>query len=159
MTECWVFDLDKTLADNRWRDSLVPKKGFRTIHFARYNKACIKDKPIKSTVDLLKSLHSSGFKIVLVTGRGIEAKQETEKWLLSNHIPFDALHMRKQDDNRDAFSVKAELFEEVSSEYFILGAFDDDPSLVSGLARLGYNMIMVGINQTCRRRSASQKRK
>lgn len=159
MTECWIFDIDKTLADNRWRDALLPKSGTRTAHFVKYNKACVKDKPIENMIALLNSVRASGFKVVLVTGRSVESEPETRAWLGANGIQFDALHMRGENDNRDAVAIKADLFEKVSESHTILGAFDDDPQLVAGLSRLGYNMILVGINQTCRRRNTSLRRR
>ncbi|KGK17696.1 HAD family acid phosphatase [Vibrio navarrensis] len=143
MNKCWIFDIDKTIADNSGRESLIPRRGWSTKHFSKYNKACIHDKPIENIIELVRSLSKSGFKIILVTGRCADSESETRQWLSQYDVPFDELYMRAVNDNRNAITIKADIFARISATNQILGAFDDDPKLTIGLSRLGYSMILV----------------
>tara|TARA_B100001094_G_scaffold115340_1_gene111272 strand:- start:1008 stop:1484 length:477 start_codon:yes stop_codon:yes gene_type:complete len=96
--ERWaIFDLDNTIADinERLKASTDPKTG-RLDYGLLHNREYIKlyDKPIKSTIDLMKNLSDFGVKILILTARADKTKVVTLDWLFKNNVRYDSLIMK-----------------------------------------------------------------
>lgn len=132
--KCYLFDIDGTLADCSHRIHLIqgtPKDwdGF----FA----ACHLDTPIPHVVDLLNTL-TGRTKIVYVSGRSDQCREETETWLRKNSLPLGPLYMRKQGDHRDDDIIKIELLAQLRVDGFDpIMAFDDRDRVVAAWRAAG----------------------
>jgi len=110
-----ICDIDGTIADNTHRLFLVlndPKD------WEQYHRRCSEDVPMVPMLDLVRSLHHAGHRIVFSTGRpeltdeGADVRTQTEIWLKMNlyaHLDYtDVLFMRPQHDRRPDFQVKVD---------------------------------------------------
>ena len=130
LPKCIIVDIDGTLAlingRNPYDDTLIHT-----------------DKPNKYIVDIVnrfKRLYdyewvsSNGRinnRIILMSGRMDKCRNQTEKWLKDNIIPYDILYMRKTDDFRQDSIVKKELYEEhIKGKYYVEAVFDDRDQVV-----------------------------
>ena len=130
LPKCIIVDIDGTLAlingRNPYDDTLIHT-----------------DKPNKYIVDIVnrfKKLYdyewvsSNGRinnRIILMSGRMDKCRNQTEKWLKDNIIPYDILYMRKTDDFRQDSIVKKELYEEhIKGKYYVEAVFDDRDQVV-----------------------------
>lgn len=116
---CIICDIDGTLSDSHNRRIFDEE-------------SCTGDYVIKPVAKLLRMLktnplwNANGSQIIIFSGRKDSAKAETIKWLNSNLIPFDELHMRKHDDNRKDTLVKSDMFEaHIRNKYFCQFVIDD----------------------------------
>lgn len=78
-------------------------------------------------VDVVRSLHKTGHKIIIFTGRHMQHREAVEGWLVANGIPFDDLIMR-EDPQRSDDEEKLFLFEKFirnDSSLRVRGTFDD----------------------------------
>jgi len=83
--------------------------------------------------------------IILISGRGEEAREATEKWLAQNCIEYDSLIMRDFEDNRSDEIVKKELFQkQIEPYYAILGVIDDRPKVCRMRRSLGLMTLQAG---------------
>lgn len=130
---CYVFDLDGTLCDVRHRRQWVatwPK------NWDAWNAGISDDVPNTPVLDVLRTL-SVSFRIVLVSGRGSEYRQDTEDWLKKYSVYYDALYMRVAEDTRPDDEIKSELADQVEKDYRIVGVFDDRKRVVDMWVKRG----------------------
>lgn len=128
MAECYLFDIDGSLADcsHRLRHIHGPQKDWRAF-FA----ACADDEPISHIVRLATTLFDADQQIVYVSGRSDECRAETLAWLTEHGLPDAPLYMRKAGDNRDDDMVKGELLDALVGDGFMpIMAFDDRDRVV-----------------------------
>ena len=91
------------------------------------------DAVIEHIAELVRILHSVGYKIVVMSGRTDSCKDLSEKWLQDNNIPYDDIFMRRteQDKGRKDNLVKHDLFWEfVAPKYNVVFALDDRQQVV-----------------------------
>lgn len=123
----WIVDVDGTLA--------------LTAHRDPYDwRAAAKDSPNDAVVIAVQALasHAGGAAIIAMSGREERARVLTTQWLEGNRIPFDALLMRANGDNRADDTVKEELFRNhILGRYRVVGVFDDRDRVVRMWRRLG----------------------
>ena len=82
--------------------------------------------------------------ILIVSGREDGCKAVTEQWLQDNQIPYDELHMRKHDDNRDDRIVKKEIYDEwIKNRYNVRFVLDDRDRVVEMWRGLGLKVLQV----------------
>lgn len=129
--QCFIFDLDGTLADLSHRLHHITKepKDYRAF-FAEVGG----DKPIQHmrTIYLIVRWHMlSKYAIVVVSGRSDECRDATVDWL-AKHVGLpDALYMRKEGDHRPDYVVKRELLGQLRADgYEPIIAFDDRDQVV-----------------------------
>lgn len=80
-------------------------------------------------VDVVEGL-SLTHQVIVVSGRDGVCYDETERWLVRNAIPFDALIMRECDDNRKDTVVKEEIFWNfIADNWNVVAVIDDRPSV------------------------------
>jgi len=113
--DCYIFDLDGTLANGNGRDFYNPK-----------DVEIVQDLQIKPVVNIVKSLKSS-YKIIFLSGRENKFYEPTKEWIEYNlEIINPELFMRTTGDQRKDSVIKLELFKDkIELNYNVLGVFDD----------------------------------
>jgi phosphoglycolate phosphatase-like HAD superfamily hydrolase len=140
--DCYIFDIDGTLADLSHRLHFIKdgKKDWNSFkHF------CFADKPIWHMINLARRLywaaraeshsqHYDGpdYRIVLMSGRNESQRDDTVKWLYDVAcLSFDKLYMRADLDYRSDDIIKAELLQELRIDGYVpIMAFDDRDRVV-----------------------------
>jgi predicted kinase len=124
-----ICDLDGTLA----------LLGKRNPYDAARCEEDILNEPIRSIL-----LATPEDKILLVSGRQDQYKPQTERWLATHNIRYDALIMRKTGDMRKDSIIKKEIFEnEIQSHYNIRFVLDDRNSVVEMWRSVGLTCLQV----------------
>ncbi len=127
-----LFDLDGTLFNKS------PERGY--YDWSKVNL----DTPKDYVVNILRLYKNSGFQIVLLSGRKEQARKGTIECLEKYDIPYDALYMRAEEDDRSDDIVKRELFEaNVKDKYYVECVVDDRPKVVRTWFELGLNVFSV----------------
>jgi predicted kinase len=128
---CYIFDIDGTLALNNGRD---------IFDYSKVNT----DLPNHNITMIARILKASGLPIIIVSGRTDDCFKETTEWLINNNIPFDDLFMRKAGDTREDSIIKKEIFDNhLKNRYNILAVFDDRNRVVSMWRSLGLTCLQV----------------
>lgn len=119
--EVWIVDIDGTVAQNVGR-------GYHDYHRVS------EDAPRRHVIDVVRSLHASGYGIIFLSGRPDSCYEETRLWLKENlGIPGaeSPLFMRKSGDFRKDFIIKNEIFDEhIRNAYSVVGCIDDRPQVL-----------------------------
>lgn len=120
-----LCDIDGTLADNTNRGP--------------YDWAKVEtDELIVPTADALVAFAARGDRIVLMSGRGEDVREGTERWLSAHGVKYDELWMRKAGDTRADDIVKSELFDaHVRYRFAVRVVLDDRSRVVALWRRLG----------------------
>jgi len=100
-----LVDIDHTLSDAFWRDTMI---GIST--WDEYHAASAKDAPLHDVVELIRKLHLR-YHIIGFTARPEKFRQLTMKWCLNNKVPLDELLMRPQEAFEPAPKIKKALIE------------------------------------------------
>ena len=119
----FIVDMDSTLSDPKDRLHYV-----RSIprNFDAFEQEAGNDNPIEAVKHVVRSLHNTGFAILIVSARMDNRRHITEAWLEKHGINYHGLYMRKAKDTRKDDIIKKEILDKILSEgYTIVGAFDD----------------------------------
>lgn len=126
-----IVDLDGTLCDITDRRHFVTDDG-NEKNWKAFFENIPGDKLRPEVAEIVKYLNRTGKKIVYMSGRPEEYKQQTLEWLMRNDMDFNfTLIMRKKGDRRHDVIVKREFL----NKYFpnreqIIGVIDDRPAVV-----------------------------
>jgi predicted kinase len=103
------------------------------------------DAPIPPVIAAVRAMHAAGHAIVFCSGRDEVCRAETEAWLeLYVDVPYEALFMRPEGDNRKDAVVKREIFDsEIRDRWRIVGVFDDRQQVVRMWRALGLTVFQV----------------
>jgi hypothetical protein len=135
-----LVDLDGTICDTSGRAHLLDAK---PRDWAAYSAACGSDEPIPAVLDVVEALQRS-HEIILVTGRGVGARPQTEAWLKDHRIPWDSMWMREAGDNRRNPDLKKGIAEHLQQcGRTIKLAIDDHPGVATVYAELGIPTLLV----------------
>lgn len=139
-----LVDLDRTLADSRWRDHLIDSEGFDAFHSEGHA-----DPPIQPVVDLTRAL-APGHCVVGLTGRNERFRQLTLNWCLKHGVHLDELLMRPDDDYRPAPQMKMAVAQERFGENLdgVVIMIDDEPKILAEFANAGVVTLLVTIPGT-----------
>ena len=138
-----IVDLDGTLSDGTHRLHLIPTKDLHlTESWREFNKAAVNDKPIQSTIDVVRNLWRAGMGVVILTGRSDEVETDTILWLDRHKVKYDWLIMRRAEDNRKDTVIKEEVLRAIGLHH-ITCAFDDSPSVIKHFRSLGITTYQV----------------
>ena len=130
-----MVDIDGTLAHMKGRSpydwakvgSDEPDFVIRDIIW-RYHMMAIRERP----------------EILIVSGRDIVCRPETEEWLGTFDIPYDELYMRPEGDKRKDNIVKREIFNNhIRDNYNVLFVMDDRDQVVKMWRLLGLKCLQV----------------
>lgn len=121
-----IFDLDGTLAIK------TPNRGYYEYHKVE------EDTINQNVLMALKSHHNAGHLILILSGRDASCTEHTKRWLAANNIPYNLLVLRKNNDKRQDYIIKEELFREhIENKYTVLGVYDDRPQVCRMWRRIG----------------------
>jgi predicted kinase len=138
LPECIIVDIDGTLAHMNGRSPYDYTKVSTDVV----------DPVVSDIVRRYRSvdiMDDNPLYVIIVSGREDSCKPETEKWLQDNHIPYDELHMRKSDDDRDDRIVKKEIFDAwINNRYNVKFVLDDRNRVVEMWRSLGLKVLQVG---------------
>jgi phosphoglycolate phosphatase-like HAD superfamily hydrolase len=146
MTRAVIFDLDSTLADTRHRQWMIPlikqRKDGRPVDnsptWETYSLACGQDTRIESTVRLAQFFAGEAgepVSVVIVTGRSSAAREDTERWLLQNAVPYDRLIMRAEGDRTPNPVFKVSVLDDLTDDGWEIILFVDDYPAVADAVR------------------------
>ena len=125
-----LCDIDGTLAFHEERSPFEYEK----LHT---------DTLIQPVYNVLQSL-STDCEVIIMSGRPNENREATEKWLKDNNVHYDALFMRKTDDDRNDSIIKQELFDEnIRGKWNIRTVLDDRDRVVHMWRSLGLTCLQV----------------
>lgn len=104
----------------------------------------IEDKPDDTVIAMVKSLKKQGKKVIIMSGRSDECKEDTVKWLEKYGIEFDDIHMRSKGDQRADWVIKDELVREhIQDNYYVDYCLDDRNQVVDHHRAMGYKVLQV----------------
>src|SRR5215469_1058342 len=145
MTEVVLFDLDSTIADTYHRQWMVPEiKAGNGPTWDDYSMACSDDKPIEGVISMLRMLSDAGKLIFIVTGRSDAARDLTQEWLKQNHVPWDALLMRKAGDRTPNGTYKRAAIKKIEDAGYEPVLFVEDyPAVADEIRATGLPVLLV----------------
>ena len=111
-----------------------------------YDRDFSKDEVNEPVADILEAYRDAKkVSIILVSGRNNKYYQETVNWLTTKGIPFDALFMpRNPDDKRKDFVIKKEVYENhIKGKVNVLFVLDDRNQVVDLWRSLGLTCLQV----------------
>ena len=125
-------------------DGTIALTGDRSIF--DYSKVDI-DIPRIDVIRIIKSLKEQNIKIIIFSGRKLEAKEKTIQWLKNNLIPFDEIYLRNEEESNNNCSdtvAKYRMFNQIRDKYNFIGTFDDRPKVTRLYQELGLTTFFVG---------------
>ena len=128
-------DIDGTLFNNEHRAEFIPQDKSHADNWRRFNELHIYDEPIQYRIKFLRLLAMMpGVRIVYITGRSDEFRDETIARLNLVQAPKGNLYMRQSDDHRKAADVKIDIIRRaIGHDGFAL--IDDDASVCNAVAK------------------------
>ena len=127
-----IVDIDGTIAFN---------DGHRD--YFDYTKV-LNDSPIDEIIELIQIYKQEGFGIVLVSGREESCREDTELWIHNYGIDYNDLYMRENDDRRQDYIIKNEIYENyLKGKYNIKFVLDDRNQVVNMWRELGLKVLQV----------------
>ena len=136
MTQCYIFDIDGTLADASHRIHHIKKCPKDWDSFFEW---MINDRPFPHILKLAHTLHDAAELegdpcLLFVSGRPERYRTMTIDWLLSVGLLTDGrmrLYMRPDGDRRDDDIIKYEILQQLKDKgYEPIMAFDDRDRIV-----------------------------
>jgi hypothetical protein len=128
--DCFIFDIDGTLADCSHRQHHVERK---PKDWDAFFTGMADDRPHRHVFAVMDALFRDGETIVYCSGRPERYRRLTAEWLEKHACSgqTDNLYMRKDGDYRADFIVKAELLAQIRADGFNpVMAFDDRQQVV-----------------------------
>lgn len=90
-----IFDLDGTLANIDDRRKLGAKENGKMDWDVFFDPANIKlDLPNEPVIKMAQMLKSSGYTILILSGRSKATKEATTSWLKEHDVPYDVIKLR-----------------------------------------------------------------
>jgi hypothetical protein len=130
MDKIYLCDIDGTLAHNN---------GHRSF----YDESKVLEDTILPTVEIIKSLISTGNKVIFFSGRTEKCKDDTLLWLRRAIGVYPELYMRKDKDQRGDEIIKLEMYNEYIKDKYIVNAVFDDRLKV---CRMWYDLGLFVLN-------------
>jgi hypothetical protein len=150
-----IFDLDGCTADDEWRKEYIQKDNPDLVAmYKNYHDRCEQDSVLPAAKAIIDACRADGHKICFFTGRPIEYKDATMRWLKKQFDFTEAegylLCMREANDHRPSVEVKADMVGMVRNAFptaRILGAYDDREDIVQ-MYRSTFGMVAAELNAT-----------
>ena len=127
-----IIDVDGTLADvASIRHYVLDDPRNRNFH--KFHGASAFVEPVADVAAIARALDAAGLTIVVLTSRKEHWRSLTRAWLAKWDIPFFALGMRSDDDDRGDADVKRDLLDVMSHRYDLRPALaiDDNPVVIA----------------------------
>jgi hypothetical protein len=135
-----VIDIDHTVADAFWRDSMI---GVNT--WDEYYENGKYDKPFKNVSNLINNLSAAGYVFIGFTGRPEKFRGMTVGWLVRNKIDIDTILMRPDDDYTKNSELKIRLVKDHFKEnlHTIHFVIDDNEESILEFYKLGIPTLQI----------------
>lgn len=136
-----IFDIDGTIADDRWRrHHLLDKKN--PARFSLYHQLCGADVSVHNTSVYWDQLRHS-HELVIMTGRPIEYSLQTIHWLRHwGFTGYRSLCMRPKNDFTTAVKLKEKWLNlYLDGGYTVTNAFDDDDRNLEMFRQMGVHTV------------------
>jgi hypothetical protein len=135
-----VIDIDHTVADSFWRDSMIG-----TVPWDEYYENGKYDKPFKNVANLINSLSAMNYEIVGFTGRPEKFRTLTVSWLVRNRIDINTILMRPDEDYTKNSELKLRLIKEHFKDRFYQIHFivDDNEESILEFYKLGIPTLQI----------------
>lgn len=127
-----IFDIDGTFANIEHRTHYVRNgnhdwdKFYSEIEF---------DAPRPEVIRLTQWYWDNGYHVILCSGRPEHTREATVKWLADNHVVYEELHMRLDNDYRADYIVKKEMLDYIIGQGFDIEVVYDDRQQVVDMWR------------------------
>lgn len=126
-----ICDLDGTLALLNGRDPYDAS-------------SCGDDVLNEPVAHIVRTYAGLGVAVIIVSGRNVRHRKETEQWLTTHAIPYASLYMRRPRDFRKDAVIKAEVFEaKLRHAYDVLFVLEDRDQTVAMWRELGLTCLQV----------------
>ena len=126
-----ICDLDGTLALLNGRDPYDAS-------------TCSEDALNEPVAHIVRTYAALGVTVIIVSGRNVRHRKETEAWLAGHAIPYASLYMRRPRDFRKDAIIKAEVFEaKLRGSYDVLFVLEDRDQTVAMWRGLGLTCLQV----------------
>lgn len=126
-----IVDVDGTLADVSGIRHYVLDDP-RRKNFEKFHAAASYVRPMPLVAETVRALKAAGLTIVVLTSRKEKWRHRTRAWLGKWDVPFDALGMRSNADDRHDDAVKRDLHDHMlTMGYTPVLAIDDNPVVVA----------------------------
>ncbi|HYW09010.1 MAG TPA: HAD family acid phosphatase [Longimicrobium sp.] len=140
-----VWDLDGTLSDDSARAHFVEVEAGRARDWESYFDAIDGDSPIAASMEVLRSMHLAGNRIIFLTGRPEYTRPKTLRWLEANGLTeYDRLIMRPEGERRPAGYFKVEAVARLRRDYEVVCAFEDRIDVADHLREAGVPVFLYG---------------
>lgn len=133
-----IVDVDGTLCDvssirHLATPGLQPDGSyFKTLNFDAFHREARHCPPFTWVVDEVERWRrEAGTEVCIVTARGQQYESQLKEWLHEHEIPHDRIDMRPLNDYRPDVEVKSEILTVLQAHYYIVHAYDDNPSIVN----------------------------
>ena len=130
----YIFDVDGTLAH------IDPDNPRDVYDGSRAGE----DQCHENIAHVARCLWEAGDYVYIVSGRGEEHRNITERWLANHSIEHDHLYMRPENDTRPDAQIKYEILQEIAGRHRIYGVFDDREQVVDFWRTAGIKTFDVG---------------
>ena len=135
---CIICDIDGTLAHMNGKRGPYDWKQVGVDDIDVY----VRD--VLLTYDYMNQLNIDSIAIILVSGRDSVCRKETEEWLKLHKVPYHALYMRPENDQRKDYIIKEEIYNEhIKEKYNVRFVLDDRRSVVLKWRELGLKCFQV----------------
>jgi FMN phosphatase YigB (HAD superfamily) len=139
--DCWIFDIDGTLANGSHRKHWVNSK---PKNWNAWYASAHLDTPYWDIIDFMNVARSKGLRVVISTGRSEEYREDTMRWFRNYGIHCERMYMRPTGDYRDDSVVKKEMLDQMRVDgYNPLLVFDDRDRVVKMWRENGIRCLQV----------------
>ena len=143
---CIVCDIDGVLLDSSFIIKDIYDKGLKGDEKWDYFYSKCNSEDVKVFNDIenyVKLMVTQGVLPIFSTARNERNREDTEKKLKAEHIPFFKLYMRKEGDYRPSAEVKKEHLTDIQRRFNIVLFIDDDITNVKMAEGLGITSIKI----------------
>lgn len=135
-----VIDIDHTVADSFWRDSMIG-----VVPWDEYYENGKYDKVFHNVANLINNLSASGYEIIGFTGRPEKFRSLTVGWMIRNNIDIDTILMRPDNDFTKNSELKIRLIKDHFKNDFkkIHFIIDDNEESILEFYKLGVPTLQI----------------
>lgn len=132
MARTIIVDIDGTVADLEHRRHYLASS---PKNWQAFEAGIPFDKPHQHVIDLVNTLYSVDWTILMCSGRGEQSRGHTESWLSLMPVSYHKLYMRAKNDFRPDNIVKSELLDQILAEGYTPSFVLDDRNSVCEMWR------------------------
>jgi hypothetical protein len=109
-----------------------------------FHESSIDALPNIEVVEMLNHAYFDQIDVIIVTSRMEKWRSLTSYWLAKNDIGHHALYMRKDEDIRPDYKVKADILNDIKKHWNVIYAVDDNPSIITLWQANGISTTKIG---------------